>query len=106
MTTGEVFAIRGRGGHPRQEISEQEPFMRAGVFVEQPEHDAGELGAGILRCVFESQGPGDDLAAGILGASGFLVLGFQATDCGIGTITTGDERGKAFVIGLAGHRTA
>ena len=93
-------ASRSREG-AGQQIGEQKPLMRAGVFIEQPQHDARELGAGIFGGVFERERAGDDLAAGILSTGELFVFGLEAADFGIGTIAAGDERGEAFGIGLS-----
>ena len=58
--------------------------------------NALELEAGVSQRVFERQGPGDDLAAGILSAGEFLVFGLEAADSGIGTVAAREQSGKAF----------
>jgi len=66
-----MTALVTRGGEATESVGEEiGRQLRAGDLVVL----AGELGAGIFGGVFERQGPGDDLAAGILCAGGFLVL--------------------------------
>ena len=60
-------------GTPRPGRLEQAAILGACVLIEQPEHDLAELGAGIFFEVFEGEGTGDDLAAGIV-AAGLIFL--------------------------------
>ena len=53
------------------------------VFVEQAEHDAAELGVAIFLEVLESEGAGNDFAAGIGFTLGLFFAGFESLHLGV-----------------------
>jgi hypothetical protein len=61
--------------HPSPEAAKG-AILRPSVFIEQPEHDFAEFGAGIFLSEWLShQSPDDDLAAGIVEAGLFFLAG-------------------------------